>query len=302
MSASTSDKFTDTRNAARPNSARVSSPRNAGGTSLVCDDLSGWPTSTTSKVHFVIYRLDSSSNVVAGSQLDCYGIVSGNTINSLSVVDGSDTGSSVNDVVEMLPTAAWGQDLADGLAVSHERSGALKDGIVTTAKLDSSAVTAAKIASDAVTTDKILNSNVTTAKIATAAITSGKLAPTVGTSAGYSLPNNGGGWNDITTSDCTITITVPSDGTKALIWYNAGLKITVAPAVGTNMRVYDSTTTTTLASTRTDVWNSNDVGYHSWVGVVTLTAGSHTLKLQHTSSAGTSEPMYANFMVLLLNS
>lgn len=300
MSASTSDKITDTRNAARPNSARVSSPRNAGGTSLVCDDLSGWP--TASKVHFVVYRLDSSSNIVAGTQLDCSGIVSGNTINSLSVIDGTDAGSSVNDVVEMLPTAAWGQDLSDALAVSHERTGALKDSIVTTAKIDSSAVTTAKIADANVTTAKILDSNVTTAKIATAAITSGKLAPTVGTSAGYSLPTTAGSWNDITASDCTITITVPSDGTKALIWYNGGLKINNAPAISSNMRVYDSTTSTTLAATRTDVWNSNDAGYHSWVGVVTLTAGSHTLKLQQQLNVGSADIMYANFMVLLLNS
>lgn len=182
MSASVNDKITDTRNAARPNSARVSSSRNAGGTTLVCDDLSGWP--TASKVHFVTYRLDSSSNLVAGTQLDCTGIVSGNTITNLTVVDGNDNGSSVNDVVEMLPTAAWGQDLSDALNVSHERTGALKDDIVTTAKIASSAVTATEIASDAVTTAKILDSNVTTAKIADDAVTRAKLADTSQTYSG----------------------------------------------------------------------------------------------------------------------
>lgn len=121
MAASTGDKITDVRNAARPNSARVSSGRSAGGTTLACDNLVGWP--TASKVHFVTYTIDSNSNPVAGTQLDCTGIVSGNNIGSFTVVDGTDTGNAVNDVVEMLPTAAWGQDLADALTSQHTRTG-----------------------------------------------------------------------------------------------------------------------------------------------------------------------------------
>lgn len=122
--ASISDKITDIRNAARPNSARVSSGRSAGGTTLSCDNLAGWP--TASKVHFVTYTIDSNSNPVSGTQLDCVGIRSGNDITSFTVIDGTDTGNSINDVVEMLPTAAWGQDLADALTVGHERTGAHK--------------------------------------------------------------------------------------------------------------------------------------------------------------------------------
>lgn len=124
--ASTLDKITDTRNAARPNSARVSSGRSAAGVTLICDNLSGWP--IASKVHFVTYQIDSNSNPIAGTQLDCYGIVSGNNIGSLAVIDGNDTGNSIGDVVEMLPTAAWGQDLADALTVAHERTGIHKSG------------------------------------------------------------------------------------------------------------------------------------------------------------------------------
>ncbi len=119
--ASLTDKITDVRNAARPNSARVSSPRSSGGTTLACDNLVGWP--TASKVHFVTYQIDSSSNPVAGTQLDCEGIVSGNNIGSFTVIDGTDNGNSTNDVVEMLPTAAWGQDLADALTAEHDRTG-----------------------------------------------------------------------------------------------------------------------------------------------------------------------------------
>jgi len=136
MSASTSDKITDVRNAARPNSARASAPRSAGGTTLSCDNLTGWP--TASKVHFVTYQIDSLSNPVAGTQLDCYGIVSGNSIGSITVVDGTDTGNSVNDVVEMLPTAAWGQDLTDGLTAEHARTGAHAKELITSRTEDTS--------------------------------------------------------------------------------------------------------------------------------------------------------------------
>jgi hypothetical protein len=130
MSASTADKITDVRNAARPNSARVTSSRSAGGVTLACDNLSGWP--TASKVHFVTYKVDSNSALVAGTQLDCYGIVSGNNITSFAVVDGTDTGHAIGDYVEMLPTAAWGQDLADALITTHNRAGGLKTGITLT--------------------------------------------------------------------------------------------------------------------------------------------------------------------------
>jgi len=127
MAASITDKVTDTRNAARPNSARATGTRSAAGVSLTCDNLAGWP--TASKVHFVTYQVDSSSNPVAGTQLDCSGIVSGNTIGSFTVIDGTDLGNAVGDYVEMLPTAAWGQDLSDVLTSTHNRSGGLKTGL-----------------------------------------------------------------------------------------------------------------------------------------------------------------------------
>lgn len=121
MSASTSDKLTSTRNGARPNSARVTTARISGGTSLTCDNLSGWPTSTTSKVHFVTYKIDTNSNPIAGSQMDCYGIVTGTSIGSFTVVDGTDNGHAIGDVVEMLPTAAWGQDLYTWGSAQHSQ-------------------------------------------------------------------------------------------------------------------------------------------------------------------------------------
>lgn len=166
------DKITDTRSAARPNSARVTSGRSAAGLTLSCDNLAGWP--TDSKVHFVTYQIDSNSNPVAGTQLDCSGIVSSNDITSLDVIDGSDTGNSVGDVVEMLPTAAWGQDLADALTREHDRTGKHTD------------ITADTIIVTDGTT--LPAGDIGTADIADGAITNAKLKTTAG--------ELGGVWND----------------------------------------------------------------------------------------------------------
>lgn len=119
--ASTADKITDTRNGTRPVTASVTTGRTAGDNSLVCDNLTGWP--TASKIHFVTYQIDTNSNPVVGTQLDCSGIVAGNTVTSLVVEDGNDLGNAINDKVEMLPTSKWGQDLADAATEEHDRTG-----------------------------------------------------------------------------------------------------------------------------------------------------------------------------------
>lgn len=123
--ASLNDKITDTRNAARPVSARVTVSRSPGGATLQCNGLTGWP--TDSKVHFVTYSINTNDELIDGTQLDCEGIVSGSNITSFTVNDGTDSGNIIGDVVEMLPTAAWGQDLADALMNEHNRDGTHSD-------------------------------------------------------------------------------------------------------------------------------------------------------------------------------
>lgn len=122
MPAAITDKFADTYNAANPNVARVTSTRSAAGTSLSCDNLSGWPTGTV--VHFSTYQLNTSNQVVAGTQIDWVGIVSGSTIGSLTRITGAtDNGSAVGDVVEMNPTAKWASNLVNGILVGHNQDG-----------------------------------------------------------------------------------------------------------------------------------------------------------------------------------
>lgn len=169
MAASLNDKITDVRNSARPNTARVTTVRTTGASNLACDSLIGWP--TASKVHFVTYQVDTNNNVIAGTQLDCYGIVSANTITNMTVVDGTDGGNSVGDYVEMLPTAAWAQDLSDGLLQTLNRDGSLQDEIVGTANLENLAVTTAKLGADAVTAAKLADEAVVTANIVANSVT-----------------------------------------------------------------------------------------------------------------------------------
>lgn len=181
MPASLTDKITDVRNSDRPNSTTASGSRAIGGDTLACASLTGWP--TASKVHFVTYQTDTNNDVIAGTQLDCYGIVAGNTITNFTILDGTDGGNSVGDKVEMLPTAGWAQDLADGLMVSHNRDGSLADGAVDSADV---------LAVNVVTTPKILDSNVTTAKIADANVTNVKLESGTQTKLGYlTAPDSG---------------------------------------------------------------------------------------------------------------
>lgn len=206
MSASVNDRITDTRNGARPNSARATGTRAAGATSLACDSLSGWP--TASKVHFVTYQIDTSSNPVSGTQLDCYGIVSGNSITSFTVVDGTDNGNSANDVVEMLPTAAWGQGLSDGILTQHNRDGT--HSVITATSLNTTGnVTVGANATVAGTFGVIgvatftavpafPNSTITTAEIQAGAVTNAKLDTTAG--------GPGGAWASWTPSWTNLTV------------------------------------------------------------------------------------------------
>lgn len=122
MAAGINDKFAATFNSANPNVATVTATRTAAATTLQCDDLSGWPTATV--VHFSTYQINTSNEVVAGTQIDWKGIVSGNNIGSLTRVAGAtDAGNTIGDVVEMNPTASWADDLVDGILAEHEQDG-----------------------------------------------------------------------------------------------------------------------------------------------------------------------------------
>lgn len=134
MAANISDKLTAVRSgSSNAVATTVSSARSIGGASLSCVDLTGWPTG--SAVHFITYKKKSDGSIDRASQCDWKGIVSGTTIGSLTLKNGTDAGNASGDFVEMLPTAAWGQDLYDGLTQTLNNDGTLRTGIVTSEKL-----------------------------------------------------------------------------------------------------------------------------------------------------------------------
>lgn len=155
MPAATTDKLKKSFNSANPTVTYVTATRAAAATELACNNLTGWPTDTA--VDFVTYRLSSDGKTpVAGSQTDWVGIVSGSTITNLVRKAGAaDAGNAVNDIVEAMPTATWGNDLVTAVLVHANQDGTLKTNAVTTAVITDSAVTTAKIADGAVTNAKL---------------------------------------------------------------------------------------------------------------------------------------------------
>lgn len=125
MAASINDKFTETFNGQNPASTTVANSRSLGGTTLVCQSLVGWP--TASAVHFATYQKDSTGAKIAGSQTDWKGVVSGSSINTLTREGAAaDSGNGIGDIVEMMPTYSWAQDLAKGLEQLHNNDGTWK--------------------------------------------------------------------------------------------------------------------------------------------------------------------------------
>jgi hypothetical protein len=140
MPASVNDLFGATFNNANPNVARVNGTRVPSGSTLSCDNLAGWP--TTTKADFSTYKIDTNNAVIAGTQTDWKGVVSGNTISSITRVAGAaDTGNAIGDVVEMNPTGTWANDLVNGILVQHTQTGAHHDITSTNATITNATIT-----------------------------------------------------------------------------------------------------------------------------------------------------------------
>jgi len=89
---------------------------------------------------------DAKNKKIPSSQTDWKGIASGSTIAQLALKAGTDQEYPIGAVVECMPTAAWADDLINGLLVSHKPNGQLADGVVSTGQLAGGSVTSAKLA------------------------------------------------------------------------------------------------------------------------------------------------------------
>ena len=127
----------------------VKNQRTAGATVLECNDLSKFATDTP--VYFLTYKKEVdplTDEVTITNQTGWKGLVNiaNHTITNLTVAPGyTDEGNDVDDFVECIPSSYWGNDLVDGLLVSHNPDGTLKADTVDTDQLVPNSVKFSKI-------------------------------------------------------------------------------------------------------------------------------------------------------------
>lgn len=121
MASNINDHFVDPNSSGRPVPTTLTAEKQVADGSITCASLSGWATDTA--VHFVIYETDTDGAKVAGTQSDWKGIVSGSTINTLTLTGGTDQVYPIGATVVAAPTAGWGSDLVTGLLEEHKQDG-----------------------------------------------------------------------------------------------------------------------------------------------------------------------------------
>lgn len=143
MAASITDHYIDPNSSGRPVPTTLTAEKQVADGSITCASLSGWATDTA--VHFVIYETDTDGNKVAGTQSDWKGIVSGSTINTLTLTGGTDQVYPIGATVVAAPTAGWGSDLVTGLLVEHEQDGTHGDVTATSVTTSGAVLTSPKV-------------------------------------------------------------------------------------------------------------------------------------------------------------
>ncbi len=126
----------------------LSADKGIGASSMTLNSATNWPTTTGVKAS--VYTLDSNGEIDPSTLCVYRGQVSGSSITSLTLVEGTDQLHSAGAVVSLLFTATHWNDLVDGLtATALDQDGTLKAGAVdTTAVLADGVVTNAKMATD----------------------------------------------------------------------------------------------------------------------------------------------------------
>ncbi len=145
MAAAITDLFNEPTTTTRPDAGALTAQKLIGAASITVDTTAGWPTATA--VHFVIYQVTAAGVRVEGTQTEWKGIVTSSTaIGTLTLQAGTDQVYPIGSKVICTPTAAWGDDLVEGILTHADQDGTLKagavdnagviaDGIITPAKL-----------------------------------------------------------------------------------------------------------------------------------------------------------------------
>lgn len=123
-----------------------------GGTTLEAFDLSKWADQTA--VNFLTYRktTDPVTNITTvTNRAGWTGLVntSSNTLTNLTIAPGyTDLGQQVGDYIEPVQMSKWANDLVDGILVSHNQDGTLKNKVAALTKINGGA-TAGLLKTDA---------------------------------------------------------------------------------------------------------------------------------------------------------
>lgn len=134
MPAATTDHFRRASSGTtRPVVTYLASDKTNGSTTAVLNAVTGW--NTTTGVDLVIYRIDTSGAVVAGTQTDWIATLAGSTLSDMTLKAGTEPASGypagTQSVVIASPTAAWGDSLVEGILVEHNQDGTHDEALIT---------------------------------------------------------------------------------------------------------------------------------------------------------------------------
>lgn len=125
MAADINDKFNQATTTSRPSPTVLTAQKLMAAASITVNSTAGWPTDTA--VHFIMYQVDANDTKVANTQTEWKGIVSSSTsITSLTLKAGTDQVYPVGSKVIASATAAWADDVVEGIAVEHNQDGTHK--------------------------------------------------------------------------------------------------------------------------------------------------------------------------------
>lgn len=153
MAANINDKLRGVRNGGSPQPSTISATRAISGTSLSAVALTNWFSDTPTD--FITYKKTAAGAIDRTTLCGWEGIVSGNTINSLVLVFGTDAGNDIGDSIEAAPTDAWAQGIYDWGNTEHNVDGTHKASSIKTAYLADGSVTTDKVADASITASKI---------------------------------------------------------------------------------------------------------------------------------------------------
>lgn len=245
------DKFHKASNGTRAEATTLTAQKALGASTISTAALNGWPTDTV--VDFQIYNTNTQGAIVAGSQSDWRGIVSGTTITQLQLTGGSDTVYPIGAIVVALPTANWANSLVDGILTSLDQDGTIKaNGVDNTAALADSIVTSAKIADGTIVTTKLADNAVTGAKISSYKVQA--QADTVNST--QSSAKIYTGWGQIlgtNASSITEIVTLPAAVGGILSATSTSLGFKTGGTVAANITEFDSEIATAFGIQITDI-------------------------------------------------